>query len=214
MKSTEKMEERLERVNMHDFFLKKIDKAIEEERYIEASWLIYSCMENRFFRTLQKYKFLCSKCKNNSCSDSKNKLAISTKIKCIKNLAKANVSCISESFDVDLLDNVQLWLNKRNVMMHELLSLETYQEMDEKFKESALKGKKLLDKLYSSCTTFRSKFYEENYNFVFPEEAIQKCQCKAQGDKKENQKSSKSKSNKGNNSKNIGNSKKVKVSNK
>ena len=52
MKSTEKMEERLNLVDMHDFFLKKIDDAIGEERYIEASWLIYSCMENRFFRTL------------------------------------------------------------------------------------------------------------------------------------------------------------------
>ena len=53
MKSIEKMEERLERVDMHDFFLQKIEKAMKEEKYIEASWLIYACIENRFFRTLQ-----------------------------------------------------------------------------------------------------------------------------------------------------------------
>ena len=40
MKSIEKMEERLERVDMHDFFLQKIEKAMKEEKYIEASWLI------------------------------------------------------------------------------------------------------------------------------------------------------------------------------
>ena len=40
MKSTEKKEERLKRVDMHDFFLKKIHDAIDNERYVEASWLI------------------------------------------------------------------------------------------------------------------------------------------------------------------------------
>lgn len=78
MKSTENIEERLQRVDMHDFFLKKIDEAINEERYIEASWLIYSCMENRFYRTIQKYKKLCKYC-TGKCKKNKNELAISTK---------------------------------------------------------------------------------------------------------------------------------------
>ncbi len=67
MESTENMESRLQRVDMHDFFLNKIDVAMKEKRYIEASWLIYSCLENRYFRTVEKVKNQCmysdGKCK-------------------------------------------------------------------------------------------------------------------------------------------------------
>ena len=140
MKSTEKMEERLNLVDMHNFFLKKIDDAICEERYIEASWLIYSCIENRFFRTLQKYKKQCKYC-SGKCKKNKNELAISTKIACVKRLLENNVNCISESFTPELLENTRLWVKNRNNMMHDLLSLETYQDMDERFKISSIEGK-------------------------------------------------------------------------
>ena len=60
MNSVENKETRLEMVGMHNFFLNKINNAIEEKRYIEASWLIYSCMENRFFRVLCKFKNQCA----------------------------------------------------------------------------------------------------------------------------------------------------------
>lgn len=177
MKSTENIEERLKRVDMHDFFLKKIDEAINEERYIEASWLIYSCMENRFYRTIQKYKRQCKYC-TGKCKKNKNELAISTKIACVKRLMDNNVTCISESFSDDLLEKTRLWVKNRNTMMHDLLSLETYQNMDEKFKTSSIEGKKLLNELYSACTLFRRKFYEDGYEFIFPESAMDECSCK------------------------------------
>lgn len=52
MKSTEKFEGREKRVDMHNFFIGKIEDAMKGKRYIEASWLIYSCFENRYFRTV------------------------------------------------------------------------------------------------------------------------------------------------------------------
>lgn len=178
MKSIEKMEERLERVDMHDFFLQKIEKAMKEEKYIEASWLIYACIENRFFRTLQKYKEYCKYCKG-KCRKNKNELAISTKIACIKRLVEANVTCMSESFSIELLEKTRLWIKNRNNMMHDLLSLESYQNMDEGFKELATNGQDILNDLYSACTIFRSKFFANDYNFVFPNEAMEGCSCKA-----------------------------------
>lgn len=177
MKSTEKKEERLERVDMHDFFLQKIDKALEDERYIEASWLIYACMENRFFRTLQKYKEQCKYCKG-KCKKNRNELAISTKIACVKRLAEANVTCISESFSITLLERTRLWIKERNSLMHDLLSLKTYKNMDERFKESAISGKAILTDLYTACTSFRKKFYTDDYKFTFPNEAMEGCSCK------------------------------------
>lgn len=177
MQSTEEMQERLERVDMHDFFLQRIGDAINSERYIEASWLIYSCMENRFFRTMQKYKKQCKYCKGR-CKNNKNELAISTKIDCIKRLVKKEVSCISESFSIELLEDIRLWVKKRNAMMHDLLSLNTYQDMDAQFKKISESGNELLDKLYASCTKFRSKFFAEGYEFIFPEAAMEECSCK------------------------------------
>ena len=53
MKSTEAMDLRLKRVDMHDYFLNKIEESIHKQDYIAASWLIYSCFENRYFRTIE-----------------------------------------------------------------------------------------------------------------------------------------------------------------
>ena len=81
------MEDRLKRVDMHQFFLDKIDSAIKDKRYIEASWLIYSCMENRYFRTIEKIKDQC-KYSGGKCKKNNNELALGTKINCIKRLAE------------------------------------------------------------------------------------------------------------------------------
>lgn len=178
MKSTEEKAKRMEMVDMHKFFLDKIDNAIKEKRYIEASWLIYSCMENRFFRTLQKYKSLCECCKGKSkCKEKTNKLAITTKIKCVKRLAENGNPSISDNFPLDLLKGILDWVYKRNDMMHDLLALDTYKNTDDDFKKSAFEGVDLLKQLYDSCTGFRKAFYTNGYEFIFPEKAMRDCPC-------------------------------------
>lgn len=52
MQSKESMQVRLDMVTMHKFLDDKIHAAMDAGYYLEASWLIYSCMENRFFRVL------------------------------------------------------------------------------------------------------------------------------------------------------------------
>lgn len=179
MKSTEEKNIRLEMLNMHDFFLNKINVAIKEKNHIEASWLIYACMENRFFRTLQKYKKSCNYCKGNSkCKKSTNQLALSTKIACIQRLSDKSVNCISDNFSKELLVNIKNWVKRRNTLMHDLLSLETYNGMDKDFEKSASEGLILLNELYDSCTKFRASFYNEEYEFIFPQDAMDGCSCK------------------------------------
>lgn len=167
---------RLNMVDMHQFFIDKIDDAMAHERYIEASWLIYSCMENRFFRVLEKFKNQCKYC-TGKCKERSNRLSISTKIKCVKRLLENNVECISESFTSKQLEDISSWLADRNKKMHNLLSLETYKNVDTEFKKSATKGRAILDDLYESCTKFRSKFFDPEYIFIFPEAAMEKCPC-------------------------------------
>ena len=176
MKSTEDKSKRMEMVDMHQFFIERINAAVEESRYFEASWLIYSCMENRFFRVLTKFKRSCKYCKG-KCKKNKNELALSTKIACVKRLCESNVECISASFTLDQLEEIRQWVKKRNKMMHDLLSLETYKNIDDDFKKSSIEGQKLLTDLYDSCTNFRKIFYSDGYEFVFPEAAMDACRC-------------------------------------
>ena len=185
MESTETMESRLKRVDMHNYFLDKINKAIEAENYIEASWLIYSCFENRFYRTMEKYKKYCKYCRSKSkCNKKdKNELALATKVKCVQRLHDNDVTCISQAFRYDLYKEILDWIEERNNLMHELLSLEFYEYTDKKFEENALKGKNLLDETYESCTKFRKLFYNDDYHFEFPKAAMEKCSCKPQNSK-------------------------------
>lgn len=184
MKSTEEKKTREDMVKMHQFFLDKINAAVNSKRYIEASWLIYSGFENRLFRILQKYKSQCKYC-SGKCKKNKNELAISTKLSCVKRLCENEVSCISESFSLDQLEKIRLWVKKRNSMMHDLLSLETYKNTDEDFKTSAIDGQVMLLEFYDSCTQFRHKFYTDGYVFNFPEKAMDGCPCNKSQNKKE-----------------------------
>lgn len=150
------------------------------KNYIEASWLIYSCFENRYFRTLAKYQENCKYCRpKSSCNTkSKNKLALKTKIACVERLYLAGVPCIADAFEKDIFQRTKEWVNNRNELMHDLLSLEYYENTDERFKEIAEEGRHLLNRTYESCTKFRKLFYTDGYDFKMPEEAAEKCPCK------------------------------------
>lgn len=176
MRSTEDKSKRIEMVDMHQYFIERINAAVGESRYFEASWLIYACMENRFFRVLQKFKRQCKYCRG-KCKKNKNELALSTKIACVERLCKEDVECISASFSPEQLEKIKLWVKKRNRLMHDLLSLETYKNVDDDFMDSSIEGQKLLSDLYDSCTNFRNIFYADDYEFVFPEAALENCVC-------------------------------------
>ncbi len=180
MKSTEPMDVRLKMVEMHSFFQKKIDESVEAGNYFEASWLIYSCLENRFFRVLDKYKKCCKYCvKGGKCRKGNNQLAISTKIACVERLAKAGVSCISESFDSELIGMTRTWVKQRNNLMHNLLALDTYEErFDDGFRDLALDGQTILNRVYKACEKFRADYFADGYVFVFPESCMEECSCK------------------------------------
>lgn len=180
MKSTEEMSERLKRVDMHDYFLKRIGAAMEHENYIEASWLIYSCFENRYFRTVMKYREKCKYCRSKSKCNRKNKneLALKTKISCVERLYQAGVPCVANAFAEDIFPKTREWVDKRNDLMHDLLSLEYYENTDVRFKKSAEDGLRLLHETYAFCTKFRKLFYADGYEFEMPDVVSDKCSCK------------------------------------
>lgn len=180
MKSTETLESRLKRVDMHDYFLNRIKVSMENGNYIEASWLIYSCFENRYYRIIEKVREKCKYCRSKSkCNKKgKNELALATKIKCVQRLYAEKTPCIFVAFREEIFKETLTWIDERNALMHELLALEFYENTDERFKLSAEKGAMLLAETYKGCTEFRKHFYDEEYQFIFPETAMDGCSCK------------------------------------
>lgn len=180
MKSTETMESRLKRVNMHDYFLRRIDDCMKKKNYIEASWLIYSCFENRYYRIVEKVRKNCKYCRaKGKCNNKdKNTLALATKINCVKRLYNGGVSCFKQAFNCEIFQDTLKWVKDRNGLMHELLSLEFYENTDERFRVNAERGLTLLKDTYRCCTEFRRLFYDEEYVFIFPEKAMEECSCK------------------------------------
>lgn len=180
MDSTEDIVIRLEMRDMHEFFLDKIRGAVNQDNYFEAAWLEYACLENRYFRVLNKYKKSCMYCKG-KCKSNKNELALRTKIRCVLRLLDAGVKCVSESFSQELITNTLSWVKKRNNLMHGLLALETYQDsFDHAFRELASEGSELVIQTYEACTKFRAIYYQDGYVFCFPEECMEKCACNTQ----------------------------------
>lgn len=179
MQSTEPMQVRLDMVTMHKFLDDKIHAAMDAGYYLEASWLIYSCMENRFFRVLDKFKRQCEYCtKTSKCRKGSNQLALSTKVACVDRLRGAGVSCIANAFDQELLKSVKGWAKQRNTLMHNLLSLEHYEEhFNQDFELLATEGIPILAELYEACSVFRKLFFKEDYVFQFPKECMDACAC-------------------------------------
>ena len=180
MKSNESRAVRLEMVDMHKFFLDKIEYAVSNGDYFQSSWLVYSCLENRYFRTISKFKNQCKYCTGKSnCKKKNNSLSINTKIKCIQRLYEHNVLCITQAFHADLFQRTLNWTKTRNKLMHDLLALNEYQsEYDDKFKTMSDEGYEIIHETYDACTKFREIFYADGYEFVFPEECMEDCRCK------------------------------------
>lgn len=82
MQPKDSLQVRKEMVKMHDEYLEKLDEAMANEKYIEASWLCYAIFEQRITRILEKVVSACPKKENE-----KNKFAtISVRLECIKHL--------------------------------------------------------------------------------------------------------------------------------
>lgn len=170
MEPNESYEERTKMAEMHDDVLHRIENDIETKQSIEACWLCYACFECRINRTLEK---LSEKCARRKCFENY-RVGIQTRIDCIKrlqNLEYAN----AEVFDLELLDNIKAWCKERNKLVHSLIDLDTYAEMDKKFLDLAKRGLPIVSQLYSQTTDFRNQYYLINEMPPFPARAMDTC---------------------------------------
>ena len=173
MKAKEDYETRVAMAQMHKAFIERMDEVFKKERYVETVWYCYAIFEQRISRLIAKYLDKCPV--QNDRIDNKS-AAISTRIKCTKNLIDARYGAF-ESFDKNLLENILRWCENRNELVHGLISFEHYKQYDDEFKKLAECGRPLVHELYKAITEFRNSWYvEEAPSIPFPKI---KCKCKS-----------------------------------
>lgn len=166
----ESYEYRCQMAEMHDEFKKRLEDALAQEQYVEATWLCYAIFEQRTQRLIEKHIAKCPKQKRSSDAPP---VSISTKILCIKKLSKIGYGAYS-GFDRKLLTEIIIWCKERNRLVHSLLRVDTYRSYDKDFKALACEGELLVNCLYEEATKVRNWCYSNNQFGKFPEI---KCKC-------------------------------------
>jgi hypothetical protein len=179
MKPKDSYEVRTEMADMHSEFIDRLNSAVSEARYIEASWLCYAIFEQRIWRVIEK---IIDKCPKDGKTDTR-PVSISVRIDCIKKLMKYKYAGI-EKVDTDALVRVKNWCSRRNKLVHALVDIKRYRTMDDEFRELALCGQDLVKELYEKVGTYRTFFNNEIDNLPeFPKEYISNIKDK-EGNKK------------------------------
>lgn len=171
MKQIESIEVRTEMAHMHDEYLRRLDVAMEQKQYVEASWLCYAIFEQRIARIMKKHIRRCPRGKRSS---NEKPVSITTKTICIKKLCKLKYGPYAQ-FDKKLMEDVEKWCSERNTLVHGLVSLDHYKRYDAEFKELAHSGQPLVDRLYEEAKRVRDWCNDGNSFGKFPEI---KCRCK------------------------------------
>ena len=156
MKPKDSLPIRREMVKMHDEYLAKLNEAMINAKYIEATWLCYAIFEQRIIRILEK---VISSCPKKEKIDNKPS-SISVRLSCIINLIEKEYDVFSE-LDKSVFCGIQKWCKKRNELTHGLISLDHYQNFELEFKRLAEEGQNLVLPLYDA-----SKIIREWHNSV------------------------------------------------
>ncbi len=157
MIATEDISTRKEMVLMHNEYLSRLEKAMKEENYIEASWLCYAIMEQRVNRLIMKHIRYCPKKEKTD----QYPVSINTRLNCIKNLISKNFNGYG-ILDLNLFLNISDWCKLRNNLTHSLISLNKYKKYDEEFKNLALNGYELVKKMYDESSKYRIWWYKSD----------------------------------------------------
>lgn len=167
MKPKEPIEVRRKMADMHTGFRDNLSELMKSKNYIAASWICYSIFEQRTNRLMQKHIDQCTRSPfyNNKV---RRIASISVKLKCLKCLVSNKYGGYAD-FDRNLLDEILVWCEKRNSLTHQLINLDNYQDYNERFRDLAESGAKLVDRLYAAATKFRQWFSASNqFSGEFP----------------------------------------------
>lgn len=170
MKKIDGYSVRLEMAEMHNTYIRKLKLSLKNKNYIETSWICYSIFEQRVTRLIEKNIQYCQKEKKKKGRPA----GISTRIACVIHLIENKYNGF-ENLNIETFNDILVWCNKRNNLVHDLVKLDRYKNYENEFYELAVNGFGLVKKLYDEISKFREMWYElpEPLN-KFPEF---KCKC-------------------------------------
>lgn len=122
--------------------ISRADDALELQFYLEASWIIYSLIEERLKSVaIDKLSLPMNRENFHSC------------VEALEKERKTN-SLIEDNFEATLLPNLDDWRLKRNNIMHDLAK----EDIDyEKIKELAISGRSLFAQLATSIMKLKKQ---------------------------------------------------------
>jgi hypothetical protein len=123
--------------------ISRVDVALENKFYLEASWIEYSIIEERLISIIKKV-------------DERNPGNGFKVDKCLKRLKylinKENHQLLKRHFTIDFLDEISKWKNKRNSTMHDLAKKHITEQRVENL---AREGKDLMRELNATIMRFK-----------------------------------------------------------
>ena len=150
-----KIELKISTDNMQKYYnyrdqMKRLNKAMKQNFYLEAIFIEYSIMEDRFESILRhagEWEKMYQKAQKQ-----KRHVSIDAKIKKISNLASKKKSLEEKYFSNELLESAKSWKNERNPLTHSLLKLDL---QTEDLKQIAIKGQSIVKTLRNKTTAYR-----------------------------------------------------------
>jgi len=120
----------------------KLKKSVEEEFYYESIFIIYAILEDRTESILKHANI-------ETVGDNNRNLSLKDKLIKIKKDNIFDQDYIKKHLSKDLIKQIHLWKNKRNVLIHDLVNAD-YD--NEEIKKLALDGYELVKKVNNKST--------------------------------------------------------------
>ena len=121
----------------------RLNKALKNEFYLEAIFIEYAILEDRTESVLHHAGLWDAYMKGKKMAN------IGTKLTFIKNKAGIKSCTLHPYFNDDLMEQLKLWKNKRNPLIHDLLNQKLG---DEDLKNLAIEGNQLVRTLRTRAT--------------------------------------------------------------
>lgn len=122
----------------------RLNKALKNEFYLEAIFIEYAILEDRTQSVLEHAGLWEAYMKGKKMAN------IGTKLTFIKNKAAVKSCTLHPYFNDDLMEQLRLWKNKRNPLIHDLLNQKLG---DNDLKDLAMEGSTLVRTLRTRATS-------------------------------------------------------------
>ena len=124
----------------------RLDKALKESFFLEASWIEYSLFEDRTNSLLEKTGGLLQN----------PRASIEAKLKELEKRSKTDHGLSHISEFPDILDEVRTWKDSRNPLMHQMVDVpKDWEDIDSDAKVLAENGRRLLGRYSSAAMKLR-----------------------------------------------------------